>query len=372
MGDEHALHHRVHHAINAQYLDANYAGVLIIWDRMFGTFVPEDDKEQPRYGIISQLGTFNPFRVAFHEWAGIFARRRRREIAARSAAATCSARPAGARTARAKPRASIKAAWARAANRGGAGRVAFAPLAKPVSAARIARAVMSGGAMSYAELGEINYLCPYCNKRNIQTRAAIPYVRGYVLAYEIGAKHAVGCTSCVRVEIYKQSGLSLLIGWFSPVALFLNPVLISYGLVRGIFVFRNAKGVQRLLDLAGVPDPGQTVDVNKACYALAAAMVKADGKVDPEEVRVAIEVGRSFLSGFDEAEFRRLVASRHLPDDPHILAGLLRNATTTGTREIVHDYLVAIAHADGDVSKEERRLLDGLRVTLDLPMRVVA
>ena len=65
-------HHRVHHAINARYLDANYAGVLIIWDRLFGTFTPEDAREQPRYGIIAQLGTFNPFRVAFHEWAGIW------------------------------------------------------------------------------------------------------------------------------------------------------------------------------------------------------------------------------------------------------------------------------------------------------------
>jgi hypothetical protein len=65
-------HHRVHHAINAQYLDANYAGVLIIWDRLFGTFVAEDDSVPIRYGIISQLGTFNPFRVAFHEWIGIF------------------------------------------------------------------------------------------------------------------------------------------------------------------------------------------------------------------------------------------------------------------------------------------------------------
>jgi sterol desaturase/sphingolipid hydroxylase (fatty acid hydroxylase superfamily) len=64
-------HHRVHHATNAKYLDANYAGVLIIWDRIFGTFIAEDQKEPPRYGIISQLGTFNPFRVAFHEWGGI-------------------------------------------------------------------------------------------------------------------------------------------------------------------------------------------------------------------------------------------------------------------------------------------------------------
>jgi sterol desaturase/sphingolipid hydroxylase (fatty acid hydroxylase superfamily) len=65
-------HHRVHHAINAKYLDANYAGVLIIWDRLFGTFVAEDDSVPIRYGIITQLGTFNPFRVAFHEWIGIF------------------------------------------------------------------------------------------------------------------------------------------------------------------------------------------------------------------------------------------------------------------------------------------------------------
>jgi sterol desaturase/sphingolipid hydroxylase (fatty acid hydroxylase superfamily) len=65
-------HHRVHHATNAKYLDANYAGVLIIWDRMFGTFVPEDAKEKPHYGIVSQLGTFNPFRIAFHEWLGIW------------------------------------------------------------------------------------------------------------------------------------------------------------------------------------------------------------------------------------------------------------------------------------------------------------
>jgi hypothetical protein len=65
-------HHRVHHATNPKYLDANYAGVLIIWDRLFGTFVAEDDKEQIHYGIVSQLGTFNPFRVAFHEWIGMF------------------------------------------------------------------------------------------------------------------------------------------------------------------------------------------------------------------------------------------------------------------------------------------------------------
>jgi sterol desaturase/sphingolipid hydroxylase (fatty acid hydroxylase superfamily) len=64
-------HHRVHHATNPRYLDANYAGALIIWDRMFGTFVPESDEEKCRYGIVKNLGTFNPLVISFHEWVGM-------------------------------------------------------------------------------------------------------------------------------------------------------------------------------------------------------------------------------------------------------------------------------------------------------------
>ncbi len=64
-------HHRVHHATNPRYLDANYAGVFIVWDRLFGTFVPEADNEKPRYGIIKNLGSFNPLVISFHEWIGI-------------------------------------------------------------------------------------------------------------------------------------------------------------------------------------------------------------------------------------------------------------------------------------------------------------
>ncbi len=65
-------HHRVHHATNPRYLDSNYAGTLIIWDRMFGTFVEELDEDVPRYGLVHNIATFNPFRVAFHEWIGIW------------------------------------------------------------------------------------------------------------------------------------------------------------------------------------------------------------------------------------------------------------------------------------------------------------
>ena len=62
-------HHRVHHGSNAAYLDKNYAGILIIWDRLFGTF--EAEGERVRYGLTKNIGTFHPVRVAFHEWVDI-------------------------------------------------------------------------------------------------------------------------------------------------------------------------------------------------------------------------------------------------------------------------------------------------------------
>lgn len=64
-------HHRVHHATNPIYLDRNYAGVFIIWDKMFGTFQAELDEEKCRYGIVKNLGTHNPLIICLHEWVGI-------------------------------------------------------------------------------------------------------------------------------------------------------------------------------------------------------------------------------------------------------------------------------------------------------------
>ncbi len=63
-------HHRVHHATNPQYLDRNHAGIFIIWDRMFGTFEPEVEK--PVYGLVKNIETNNPVKVAFLEWYFMF------------------------------------------------------------------------------------------------------------------------------------------------------------------------------------------------------------------------------------------------------------------------------------------------------------
>ena len=63
-------HHRVHHGVNPQYIDRNHAGILIIWDRLFGTFEREDEKVV--YGLTTNINTFNPLRVAAHEYADMF------------------------------------------------------------------------------------------------------------------------------------------------------------------------------------------------------------------------------------------------------------------------------------------------------------
>ena len=65
-------HHRVHHASNIRYLDCNHAGVLIIWDKIFGTFSEEKDGEKPIYGLTTNIETYNPIRVATHEYGAIF------------------------------------------------------------------------------------------------------------------------------------------------------------------------------------------------------------------------------------------------------------------------------------------------------------
>ena len=62
-------HHRVHHGANKQYIDKNYGNLLIIWDRMFGTFEPE--QEEVKFGLVNNVNTFNPVKVTFMAWVSM-------------------------------------------------------------------------------------------------------------------------------------------------------------------------------------------------------------------------------------------------------------------------------------------------------------
>jgi len=64
-------HHRVHHASNSEYLDRNYGGILIIWDRLFGTFTAEHPQTPITYGLVHPIGSHNPIKVALHEWGAM-------------------------------------------------------------------------------------------------------------------------------------------------------------------------------------------------------------------------------------------------------------------------------------------------------------
>ena len=63
--------HRVHHAANPEYLDANYGGVLVVFDRMFGTYVKERDDLPCRYGLVHPQTSYNPLRVEFDQWVAL-------------------------------------------------------------------------------------------------------------------------------------------------------------------------------------------------------------------------------------------------------------------------------------------------------------
>jgi sterol desaturase/sphingolipid hydroxylase (fatty acid hydroxylase superfamily) len=63
--------HRVHHAANVEYLDANYGGVLIVFDRLFGTYKAERDDLPCRYGLVHPITSYNPFYVEFAQWISL-------------------------------------------------------------------------------------------------------------------------------------------------------------------------------------------------------------------------------------------------------------------------------------------------------------
>lgn len=65
-------HHRVHHGSNPIYLDRNHAGILIIWDKLFETFQSELNEEKVIYGLVENIHTYNPIKIAFIEWFNMF------------------------------------------------------------------------------------------------------------------------------------------------------------------------------------------------------------------------------------------------------------------------------------------------------------
>jgi|TARA_Y100000310_G_scaffold341149_3_gene439365 uncharacterized tellurite resistance protein B-like protein len=94
-----------------------------------------------------------------------------------------------------------------------------------------------------------------------------------------------------------------------------------------------------------------------ATYSLAAAMVCADGKIDPDEIVVAERIGKDLFGEFDSAEFRGYCVNPGQVADIELLAKALGAVLADEDKVLIMNYLHAISEADGDVCREEELLL---------------
>jgi len=214
-------------------------------------------------------------------------------------------------------------------------------------------------------MSEKQYLpCPRCKEGKLTAVATAPYARGFVLAYQHGSKKIAGCKACVASGLRAEAGKSLLFGWFSVSALVLNIFFIPWNLFRSFFVSDDPAAVTRLLNQAGIPEPGTEYRLTDAFYSAAAAMIHMDGKVDPAEVAIAKQLGGRMLPDFDDSRLDRLVAEK--------LAGLTVETVGTAFRvylspegqDLVLRYLLAIALADGELHPKEHKYLEQLALSM--------
>lgn len=207
--------------------------------------------------------------------------------------------------------------------------------------------------------------CPYTANGVVETVAIIPYVRGYVLTHKVGARRLVGSVFGVRLKILQEAGTSLLIGWFSPMSLVLNPVFIVHALVRAIFLVKSPRQVAKVLKAAGLTPDG-AMSVVSAGYGLAASMITADKRILPAEIAEAKAIGKTLFGDFTEDGFDAVLAQHASLPEPQALAGVLKGVLTVEQRRLIYEYLLKIASSDGEIASEERALLDQVELALGL------
>ena len=207
---------------------------------------------------------------------------------------------------------------------------------------------------------EIPYPCPKCQKRTIEAKATSVFVRGLVIWFKIGERTTIGCVGCVRSAVFGEAGLSLLIGWFSPFALVMNPFLVVYGFLQGLFLGRNRGAARRYLHDRGFPT-GVEGDLQRVCYALAVALVggewtKAASEQSARETilvkreNFSVErlsaihsIGQRVVPGFEPADLEwYVVVSQNLGHPLHV-AQAAQRILSTNDRNVAHSFLGEMA-----------------------------
>lgn len=212
-----------------------------------------------------------------------------------------------------------------------------------------------------AQAGEPQgYTCPICQKRPIETAVTVPSIRGFLLAYQIRTRKVLACRVCARKAMLGEAGKSMLVGWFSPTSLIVNPAFILWNVGRAPFARANQEKVAETYRQLGVPVPGESVDIAQILYVMAASMIAADGKISPEEIETAEQIGGRILSAFDPTAFRAVVGGHKSLPDPERQARLLGSVLDNGGRALVIRLLYEIAASDGQIERREKRLLTAM------------
>lgn len=208
--------------------------------------------------------------------------------------------------------------------------------------------------------------CPYCKARNIETIATLPSVRpnDNRVSARFSTRSIAGCKTCVRKQLLFETLRSSLDGWGSVGSAVANPVLLLYGLARAGIVRDEPERVTRMLEAAGITEP--PVKPVRIAYALAAALIRADGRVDYGEIDIASSIGKQVFAEFNDADFLATVAANNDLPNPGDLAHVLNGIVDHKTKTAVYKYLVAIAAADNQVVAEERTMLRSVAENLGL------
>lgn len=219
--------------------------------------------------------------------------------------------------------------------------------------------------MSNAQPYDSGVPCPFCQAAPIDAATTITFVRGFVLAHQQGEKRFLGCAPCVAKQVRAEAGRSLLYGWFSPTALILSLFLIPWNFAKSFRIQPDREAARAALRELGVFDREDEARIDAALYAAMAAMIKADGKIDENEVAAARALGPKLTPNFDPERLRRQLEAAPTPLAQ--MASILNVAFPPRDKEVVLRALTLLAYADGRLDKKEAELLEAMRLGLDLP-----
>lgn len=207
--------------------------------------------------------------------------------------------------------------------------------------------------------------CPRCHRSQTDTVTSTPYVRWLVLSPAFGTRRLLGCRRCVREQLLAEMAANLTSAWHGLTLLAGNLACFVWNAARVPVLKSNPSRVEALMFDLGLDS--RPADLPRIAAALAAVVVAADGRVQQQEVDIALELGEQLIEGFAPELFIESLENVHLLPSPTALAGLLADCLDEPAKARVMGYLLAIARADNDMDESEVAVLKATASAMRTP-----